>query len=74
MYLSGFPTYYVIKYVFDFIPVSWLTSKIFGIFTIINVLLYADGFRREAFHREKQGRIRVSPVALVSIELTTNSQ
>jgi hypothetical protein len=55
LYLSV-PAYYVIEYVFDFIPVSWLTSKIFGIFTVVNVLLYADGFQKGGSSQGKKNR------------------
>lgn len=70
--LGYLPACYVVKYVSDFVPVFWLTTKTFEIFTEINVILYDDDFRREAVHRENQGRIRLRSVFPASTEL--NSQ
>lgn len=66
--LSLLPACYVVKHVSDFVPVFWLTTKTFEIFTEINVILYND-FRREAVHRENQGRIRLRSVFPASTEL-----
>lgn len=64
------PACYVVKYVSDFVPVFWLTTKTSEIFTEINVILYNE-FQREAVHRENQGRIRLRSVFSASTELNT---